>query len=120
MKRLILILFLATGLSTLTYAKGDKTPAQKAAKQTETLKKKLSLTADQTTKVKAIMLDRDTQLAKIKNAKDEKQQKDAIDKQADAKLSTVLNATQKKSYEALKAEKKEKKAEKKAAKTKAS
>ncbi len=62
MKKLILILFLATGLNTLTYAKGDKTPAQKAAKQTETLKKKLNLTADQTTKVKAIMLDRDIQL----------------------------------------------------------
>jgi hypothetical protein len=120
MKKLILILFLVTGLTTLTYAKGDKTPAQKAAKQTETLKKKLILNADQTTKVKAIMLDRDTQLAKVKNAKDEKQQKDAIDKQADTKLAAILTASQNKSYEALKAEKKEEKAKKKAAKTKAS
>ena len=120
MKKLILILFLVIGLNTLTYAKGDKTPAQKAAKQTETLKKKLNLTADQTTKVKAIMLDRDTQLAKVKNAKDEKQQKDAIDKHADTKLAAILTASQNKSYEDLKAEKKEEKAKKKAAKTKAS
>jgi hypothetical protein len=116
MKKLILILFLATGLNTLTYAKGDKTPAQKAAKQTETLKKKLNLNADQTTKVKAIILDRDTQLAKIKNAKDEKQQKDAIDNQADEKLTAVFTADQRKIYQESKSEKDEEKEAKKAAK----
>ncbi|OKS87587.1 hypothetical protein [Mucilaginibacter polytrichastri] len=120
MKRLILILFLATGLSTLTYAKGDKTPEQKATQKTETLKKKLNLTADQTAKVKAIMLTQATAADKLKKAKpkDEKQQKEAIAKQTDAKLNAVFTASQKTGYEALKAEKKEKKAEKKAAKAK--
>jgi hypothetical protein len=116
MKKLILITLLAATLSTLTYAKGDKTPAQKAAKQTEALKKKLNLTAEQTTKVKAILLDKDTQEAKLKSGKADKQQKDAIKKQADDKVSAVLNTSQKKAYDALKADKKEEKAKKKAAK----
>lgn len=115
MKKLILIALLATGLSTLTYAKGDKTPAQKATEQTEKLKKKLNLTAEQTTKVKAILLDKDTKEAKLKKGKADKQQKDTIKKQADEQVSAVLTASQKKTYEALKAEKKEEKAKKKAA-----
>lgn len=115
MKKLILMLALATGLSTLSYAQSThKTPKERAAHHTKTLQKKLNLTAAQTTKVNAILLAQATRVDSLKavaKTSDKKANHKAlkdIKVTTDAQLTAVLNPDQKKTYEDWKAAHKDK------------
>ncbi|NCD71182.1 hypothetical protein [Mucilaginibacter agri] len=110
MKKLILMLAFATGLSTLSYAQTThKTPQERAAHHTQTLQKKLNLSADQTTKVNAILLSQATRVDSLKSVaktSDKKANHKAfkdIKVTTDAQLTAVLNPDQKKAYEDWKA-----------------
>lgn len=127
MKRITMIIALFLGVTVFAQAQTQtkKTPEQKAQHQVEKMQKKLKLTADQTTKVKHILLVQDTRVDSLKKTathKDKaafKAKHEAIELAGDKQLKMVLNATQLKSYEQFKAEKKEKVARKKADKAKA-
>jgi len=88
--------------------KVKKTPEQKAQHATEELTKKLSLSADQKSKIEAINLE-SFKKVKDSNPKGEKKDKAAIKAakdERDNKINAVLNDTQRKAYKELKAEKK--------------
>ena len=122
MKRLFLTLAIAAIGFTSSYAQtGAQTPAQKAEKTTEKLQKKLSLTADQKTKIYAIELDKfkKADAAKKGNTAGKsalKKEHKEIKEATDAQLDKILNPVQKKKLDILRADKKEKSKEKKAAK----
>lgn len=123
MKRLILVIALITSISVLANAqqKASKTPAQKADHKTESLQKKLNLTASQNKQVNAILLAETTRKDSLKAHKGDKKANKAahkaIEAQTEQKLNAVLNADQKKAYAALEEAKKEKHDKKKAATT---
>ncbi|CAM3908409.1 hypothetical protein MUGA111182_16605 [Mucilaginibacter galii] len=89
--------------------KVHKTPEQRATHQTVKLQKQLKLTADQSAKVKGILLARANKVDSLKqiaangNRKAIKGQRKTIIQNTDQQLKSVLNATQQKSYEAFKA-----------------
>ena len=126
MKKLIFTAILFISMGTMAFAQSDKkvkkTPEQKAQYATEELTKKLSLTADQKSKIEAINLE-SFKKVKDSNPKGEKKDKAAIKAakdERDNKINAVLNDTQRKAYKEFKAEKKtEKKANKKNAPKKA-
>ncbi len=126
MKKLIFTAILFISMGTMAFAQqGDKkvkkTPEEKAQLATEELTKKLSLTADQKTKIQAINIE-SFKKVKESNPKGEKKDKAAIKAakdERDTKINAVLNDTQRKAYKEFKAEKKiEKKANQKDAKKK--
>lgn len=115
MKKLIFTAILFISMGTMAFAQSDKkvkkTPEQKAQHATEELTKKLSLTADQKSKIEAINLE---SFKKIKdsNPKGEKKDKAAIKAakdDRDNKINAVLNDSQRKTYKEFKAEKKSEK-----------
>ncbi|NRF40344.1 hypothetical protein [Pedobacter foliorum] len=122
MKKLIFTAILFISMGTMAFAQqGDKkvkkTPEEKAQFATEELTKKLSLTADQKTKVQAINME---SFKKIKDSNPKGEKKDkaaikAVKDERDTKINAVLNDTQRKAYKEFKAEKK---ADKKDAKKK--
>jgi len=122
MKRIVMMIALVLGVTVFANAqnKVKKTPEQRAQHQTVKLQKQLKLTADQSAKVKGILLARATKVDSLKqiaangNKKALKGQRKAIAQTTNQQLKAVLNANQQKSYEALKAARKEK-ATKKAA-----
>ncbi|WPU96807.1 hypothetical protein SNE25_14890 [Mucilaginibacter sabulilitoris] len=120
MKKLILVIALATSLSTLANAqqKTDKTPAEKAAHKTQNLQKNLKLTATQTKQVNALFLTEATRIDSLKankaGKKANKEKHKAIEAQTDQKLNTILTADQQKALADFKAAKKEKHDKKKA------
>ena len=107
---------LVAGISVLANAQTrvKKSPEQKAEHITKLLQNKLSLSADQSVKVKAIVFKRATQMDSLKNSQataDRKQNRLSRKKillSADQELKTVLNADQQKTYAELKASMKEK------------
>ena len=120
MKKLIVMIMLLAGFSGLASAqtkehKQHKTPEQKAQRMTQVLQKKLTLSADQSAKVNAILLKSATRMDSLKAAnaasaerKASRQSRKAILVQTDESLKTVLNADQQKTYAELKAQMKDK------------
>jgi len=91
----------------------EKTPEQRAQMATNALEKKLSLNADQKTQVYALNLERAQRMDK--NMKAERQvDKDQMDKQksfmieSEKKLNNILTEDQRKSYEEMKKQSREK------------
>jgi len=112
MKRLILMIMLFAGVC--FGAQAQTTKGHGHGKELKKLSKDLNLTADQRTKVSAIMKTKTAQLDSL-NAKSEQLGKKAAHKQrkqiittADEQLNGVLNDEQKKTYAALKASRAEK------------
>jgi protein CpxP len=116
MKRILIMIALVLGVTVFANAqnKVKKTPEQRAQHQTVKLQKQLKLTADQSVKVKGILLARANKVDSLKkiaangNKKAFKTQRKAVAQNTDQQLRSVLNANQQKSYEALKAARKEK------------
>lgn len=116
MKRIVMMIALVLGVTVFANAqtKVTKTPEQKAQHQTVRLQKKLKLTADQSAKVKSILLTRATKVDSLKqlvangNRKALRAQLKNIAQNTDQQLKSVFNANQQKSYEAFKAARKAK------------
>ena len=105
MKKLILSAIVFIGMGTVTMAqstdrKVQKTPEERAQHATDVLDKKLSLTADQKTKVYALNLE-DMRMPKVKHVKGEKRDMTAMKARMDAKdakMNTILNDKQRVTY----------------------
>ena len=105
------ILFISMG--TMAFAQQDggkkahKTPEEKAHKLTNALEKKLSLTADQKSKVYAISLDGAKQMQKnrVKGQKPDRTVMKAELEKRDGQIIAVLNDAQRKAYQEWKTEK---------------
>jgi protein CpxP len=101
MKKLILsaILFISMGTVAMAQTndrKVQKTPEERAQRATAVLDKKLSLTADQKSKVYALNLE-DMRMPKVKHVKGEKRDMTALKARMDAKdakMNTILNDKQ--------------------------
>lgn len=115
MKKIILTVALAVTALTASYAqKHDKvqlTPEQKAEKVTANLKTKLALSDEQKTKVYQIEVDRMKKAEEWKKANHEVMKSKADERKAfmkanDEKLEKILTTDQKKTYEAMRAQKK--------------
>jgi len=120
MKLIVMMIALVLGVTVFANAqtKVKKTPEQRAQHQTVKLQKQLKLTADQSAKIKVILLTRATKVDSLKqiaangNRKAIKGKRKAIGQTTDQQLKSVLTATQQKNYEAWKAARKEKAAKK--------
>ena len=107
MKKLLIICGLLFSMVTFASAQGGGrqmgTPEERATKATTMLMEKLTLTADQQTKVKAILLDQNTQVAKAREeAGDDRQAARAkmmkIMEDNNTKINALLTDDQKKAY----------------------
>lgn len=105
MKKLILSAILLISMGTVAMAQNNdkkvqKTPEERAQKATDMLDKKLSLTADQKSKIYALNLE-DMKKAKDHHVKGEKRDftamKTAMDRR-DAKINNILNDKQRVGY----------------------
>jgi protein CpxP len=115
MKKIILTVALAVTALTASYAqKQDKvhlTPEQKAEKVATNLKTKLALSDEQKTKVYQVEVDRMKKSEEWKKATHEAMKAKSEDRKAfmkanDEKLEQILTADQKKTYEAMREQKK--------------
>lgn len=117
MKKLLMICGLLFSVITFAQAQGGgdrkmPTPEERATRSTEQLTKKLNLSADQQTKVKAILLDQATAMVKVREeGKGDREgmmaKMKASNEESDTKINAVLNDDQKKSYTDWKAERAE-------------
>jgi Spy/CpxP family protein refolding chaperone len=118
MKKLLIICGLL--FSVITFAQAQQgqggrrggTPEERAKRNTEMLTKKLSLTADQQTKVSAIYLEQAEAMKKLREdgAGDRDAMRAAMVKsneESDTKINALLNDDQKKAYTTWKEERKE-------------
>lgn len=113
MKKIILMMTMALGLTVLAQAqtkqaRPHKTPEERAAHMTTMLQKKLSLNEAQSVKVKSILLARATEMQNLKAKKgtDKKSNREAFTAQlqkTDKELSSVFTADQNKAYGEIKA-----------------
>ena len=115
MRKLIFTAMLFISMGTMAFAQQDstkkarKTPEERAQHATDALDKKLSLTADQKTKIYAINLD-GIKKAKGKHVKGQKPNMAAMKaamEERDGQISSVLNEGQRKSYDEIKAKRAE-------------
>jgi len=115
MRKLIFTAMLFISMGTMAFAQQDstkkarKTPEERAQHATDALDKKLSLTADQKTKIYAINLD-GIKKAKGKHVKGQKPDMAAMKaamEERDGQISSVLNEGQRKSYDEIKAKRAE-------------
>lgn len=115
MKKLLIICGLLLSMITFANAQGGGrqmgTPEERAAKALTMLTEKLTLTPDQQTKVKAILLDQNTQVAKAREeAGDDRQAARAkmmkIMEDNNGKINALLTDDQKKTYAAYLEERK--------------
>lgn len=123
MKKIMLITFLLAGITAFAKAqdttKVKKTPEERAAQMTKMMQKKLNLTADQTTKISAILSERATQMdePKIKGVKGGGR---VVKMQAmadvDKKINAVLTPDQQKQYADMEQKVKDKALERRKAK----
>lgn len=111
MKKSFLIALFSIAVSVSSFAQHghDKAPGDRAAHKTEKLTQELSLSADQSAKVKAIITDHQTKnqelKAKYASATDKSQfHKEAkeLREKEESDISYLLTADQKTKYEALK------------------
>lgn len=107
MKKLFIICGLLFSMITFANAQGGGrpmgTPEERAAKTLTMLTEKLTLNADQQTKVKAILLDQNTQVAKAREEAGEDRQAARakmmkIMEDNNVKINAVLTDDQKKTY----------------------
>lgn len=107
MKKLLIFCGMLFGVMTFAHAQGGGrmmgTPEERATKQTTVLTEKLTLTADQQTKVKAIFLDQATQMEKARaDAGDDKKgmrtKMMSMMQDNNAKINGLLTDDQKKAY----------------------
>ena len=107
MKKLLIICGLLLSMVTFASAQGGGrqmgTPEERATKATTMLTEKLTLTADQQIKVKAILLDQNTEVAKAREeAGDDRQAARAkmmkIMEDNNAKITALLTDDQEKAY----------------------
>jgi len=123
MKKLMLALFLITGITAFAKAqdttKVKKTPEERATQMTKRLQQKLNLTADQTTKISAILTERATQMdePKMKGVKGGRVVKMQAMADADKKINAILTPDQQKQYAEMQAKMKVKAQDRKKAKT---
>ncbi|OOQ56493.1 hypothetical protein [Mucilaginibacter pedocola] len=117
MKKILLMLTLALGINAFAQAqtkqRQHKTPEQRAERVTGMLQKKLSLNAEQSAKVKTIMLAQATQMESLKVNKtgDKKANREAFKAQlqkTDTELAAVFTPEQNKTYADFKAQLKSK------------
>jgi len=106
MKKLILLGFIVA-LSIATFAQSKerekRTPEERAARQTEKMTKELSLTPSQATKVKAILVHRNSQRDSIRAAKSgERRDFKAAKDKTDADLKAILTPDQYTKMQAMK------------------
>ncbi|HMI01184.1 MAG TPA: hypothetical protein VK541_01805 [Pedobacter sp.] len=115
MRKLIFTAILFISMGTMAFAQQDstkrarKTPEERAQLFTDGLDKKLSLTAEQKTKIYAINLD-GIKKAKDKHVKGQKPDRAAMKasmEERDSQISSVLNEGQRKTYEEIKAKRAE-------------
>lgn len=113
MKRLIFTAILFISMGTMAFAQeGDakkvrKTPEEKAQYLTDALDKKLSLTADQKSKIYAISLDGIKQMkaSHVKGEKPDRTKMKAELEKRDGQITALLNDDQRKVYQQWKTEK---------------
>jgi protein CpxP len=114
MKKLILSAILLISMGTMTMAQTDhrkvkKTPEERAQHATDMLDKKLSLTADQKSKVYALTLE-DMKKPKANHVKGEKRDTTAMKAAMDArdsKINNILNDKQRVAYKEWKEKRKD-------------
>lgn len=115
MRKLIFTAMLFISMGTMAFAQQDstkkvrKTPEERAQHFTDQLDKKLSLTADQKTKIYTINLD-GIKKAKGKHVEGQKPDRAAMKasiEERDSQISSILNEGQRKTYEELKAKRAE-------------
>ena len=106
MKKIIVMLLLITGFAVCTNAqdtaKVKRTPQERAARMGKMMEKRLSLTADQSKQINAILADRATKEDALKGQKGSKDERMKVMADADAKIDAILTPDQKKQYAALK------------------
>jgi periplasmic protein CpxP/Spy len=119
MKQVILLIAFALTVSLSSFAqqqnqKQMKTPEERAEHQSQRLTKELSLSADQTTKVKAVLLQKEQQEEVIKNKyvnatdkKAEHTEMKTLREQKEAELKQIFTPDQFTKYEAMKKQNKE-------------
>lgn len=116
MKRLIFTAMLFISMGTMAFAQQQdstkrvrKTPEEKAQQLTDALAKKLSLTADQKTKIYTINLDgiKKAKENRVKGQKPDRAVMKASMEERDSLISGVLNDDQRKTYQELKAKRAE-------------
>lgn len=114
MKRLILTAILLMSIGTMAFAQEDaprerKSPEEMAKMASEMMSKRLSLTEDQKSKIYEINLE-SFKIAKENREKGEKGDRSAMMasmKERDSQIKAVLNESQLKVYEEMKAERQE-------------
>jgi hypothetical protein len=113
MKKLILIVFLLTGIMAGAHAQNAK---KAPAKLPKALVGRLGLTADQQTQISAILQTKATKLDSLTAAQTDKKilhkEKKAVNDEAILKVESLLTADQKKMYADFRAEQQAKKAKK--------
>jgi hypothetical protein len=116
MKKILLMITMVLGISVLAQAqtkeRQHKTPEQRAERVTGMLQKKLSLNADQSAKVKTILLTQANQMQALRadTTGDRKVKREAFKAQlqkTDSELAAVFTANQNKTYSEFKAKMKE-------------
>jgi protein CpxP len=115
MRKLIFTAMLFISMGTMAFAQQDstkkarKTPEERAQHVTDALDKKLSLTADQKTKIYAINLEgiKKAQGKHVKGQKPDKAAMKASMEERDNQISSVLNEGQRKTYDEIKAKRAE-------------
>lgn len=97
--------------ATLTFAQQgqNRTPEERAQRQTEQLTKQLSLSADQTTKVQALSLERAKKMEELRagGERPDREKLQALQTDFDTKLKPVLTADQWTQYEKFREEQRE-------------
>jgi len=115
MKKLLIICGLLFSAVTFANAQGGNrnmgTPEERAAKMTAKLTEKLTLTADQQTKVKAIFVDQNTKMSKVREeaGEDRKAMREkmmASMKDSNDQINGLLTEDQKKAFTAYQEERK--------------
>jgi periplasmic protein CpxP/Spy len=119
MKQVILFIAFTLAVSFSSFAqqqnkKQPKTPEERAEHQSQRLTKELSLSADQTSKVKAVLLQKDQQEETIRNKyanatdkKGEHTEMKTLREQKEAELKQIFTPDQFTKYEAMKKQHKE-------------
>jgi len=115
MKKLLIFCGLLFGVMTFAHAQGGGrmmgTPEERATKTTATLTEKLTLTADQQPKVKAILLDQNTQMEKARadagdDRKAMREKMMSMMQDSNGKINALLTDDQKKAFAAYQEERK--------------
>ncbi|OCX54152.1 hypothetical protein BEL04_07750 [Mucilaginibacter sp. PPCGB 2223] len=111
MKKIVLILLLIAAFAVCAgaqdTAKVKRTPQERAARMGKMMEKRLSLTADQSKQINAVLLDRATKEDALKGQKGTKGEKAKVMADADAKIDAILTPDQRKLYAAIKESAKE-------------